>query len=1153
MRSLLVTIISVFLLLSLTCMVSIAPAPREDNYVFGSNILINDDSGSASQRTPDIAVTDNGNIYIVWADERNSTLADIYSSSSTDSGKLFGDGTADSDVRVDNDMGGNTQRDPATTSNGNTIYAVWMDERSGKYHIYFAKSTDNGATFTGHTKIDNSVNEVVCEFPDIAVSSTGRISVVWHSTSVSNTGIYYSESTDGGINFIPSVKLNDSGKYAKIAVGSAGDKYVVWQNNDDIIFTSTSASSTTFQTQIQVDDGSAGTDQTRPTIAAYGSSNVYIAWHDERNGASGDIYFDKSTNKGSSFGLDVKADDENPGLPVQDKPSITVDSGGTIHLVWLDRRNSVNQIYYSNSTNGGTSFNTNMRVDDAQPGQTIDCSDPEIASAGPNKIYVVWRDKRNDNQDIYFSRWGLSSQMGYLPTMTDDKINKQIGGINEGHNEFRWEVVYKDLDGEAPAAGFPRVHIYTDHSKTTELSGSPFVMNWKKEDAKDPLKDRIFSNGELYTFTKKLTELHDYAFLFGAKAVSGAQTLVETDLKFGPILDVDPPIFFDPEPSSNKWFNKASVECSITISDPEGTGVDSSKIQYQYKTNSSDEFTRFYTNANVLPITQGYRCKTTITFTEGAENYIRWNATDTVNSGPLGYNLSDMYEIKIDTNPVTFSDPSPLEENWQNSKSIICGITINDHGGSGVDGSTIQYHYRSTGEVNFLGPFSAAVAKNGETITATTPSAVDFGDGVDNYIKWSAKDIANNTATSVEFQVKIDTDRPPNTPPTVPKNIKPTITKDSTPVITWNASFDSDGHELEYFIRIGTYEDGDDILKWTGTGTDTSYLVKDSDSLAVDTYYVQVRAYDDLDYSPIARSIMNITATGNNPPSPPTAIYPNVTAEPRPTITWSGASDLDNDTLTYRIQIGTGSGSHDILRWKNVEMQKDHFQIPITIYLDDGIYYVQVMSLDENGDSSSAYEEILKVASFQPELEVKNEFSVKQGDIFVIIDMKLTNNCTMTDNMTMKITGDLTTKTSVEFTFKPTMPILVQPGDTKSIKLTITLPPQINLGDYSFDLQAFSEDGETSSFTRSVVLHVVIKPSNGVEPNGDTDDDDKGGVSMDAYLPLIIFVIVLIVIILIIVGVVRNSMKHKRDKKEHKLFDRKEEEYEDLYGPKDKY
>jgi hypothetical protein len=1115
------------------------------DFEFGTNIRINDDSGTKAQRTPDIAVSDNGNIYIVWSDDRNNNK-DIFISKSTDDGKLFGDQTENNDIRVDNDQTGASQQNPAIASYNNDIYVVWSDDRSGFYHIYFAKSTDDGATFSGHLKIDTLQNQDVCDFPDIAVNpSDGKISVVWQF----DNKIYYAESENGGTSFSASSRVDPTSqsyiqqKYPKVAVGSSGDKYVVWEDNRsgpgdfDVYFATATSASTTFGGYKRVDEGTTNTDGSRVAIAASGSSNVYVVWRDERDGTTGDIYFDKSSDKGSTWGTDKRLESSSKGSHVQDRPTIELDSSNNIHVAWEDKRNNDYQIYYVNSTDGGSTFGTNLRVDDAQT--EINGREPSIATGGKNKVYITWKDNRNLNTDIYFSRWGIAGQTGYPPSLSDIKLSPTIGGIGD---DFTWEVTYTDLDNDEVDPLYPKLHIYTDKTKSTEISGSPFKMDVVFAD-----QSKLPSMGKRYLRKVTLKEDHDYRYLIDIKAVTGDTSIITSNLKTGPDIDSTPPTYSKPKPSSTKWHNTESITCEITITDPGGSGVARTKTQYQYMTNSSDEYSRFFTNPKSSQIADGYEFNTTITFKEGAENFIRWNTTDLVGSGELGYVWSDTYEIKIDTLDVTFTDPVPLDINWQNSESVICGITINDFGGSGVNGSTIKYYYLPAGTVNYIGPFSASVDMIAETIKATTPTGVQFNNGPGNYIKWEAKDLAGNKLISDAFEVNIDTSRPDNTPPRAPAWIKPADSNDKTPTIEWDKGSDADGDELTYFLQIGTFQYGDDVLALTSTGTNNFYIIKSD--LLIGTYYIQVQAFDDWDYSPIVQRTMNITATSTNKlPSPPTGISPEISTSNQPLISWEGATDEDGDTIMYYIQIGTASNSGDVLPWAGVG--RNSYYTPLS-KLADGIYYVQIMSYDGTG-TSAPYEELLKIATFEPELEVPTEATAITIDGQIKVKIELLNNGTMSDNITINITGNLVGKSSVTFELSPKTPIMLNANQSKTITVTIKYPPQITAIDYHVDFQAISEDGESKSFSRSLIIHMKSKPPKQNGDNGGTGGDDgDDGFDLGSILPLIILLIVVVVIIVVIAGVVSYSRKKKKDEKAKQQFFQEQNDYEKLYGTKE--
>jgi hypothetical protein len=1153
MKVKLTTLLVILLLfLSATIIFFSAPVAAAEDYKFSVNIKINDDTSNKNQNIPKIAITNSGQICMVWTDARNDTNNDIFFSKSTDGGNIFGDGVANTDKMINDDGIEASQRDVAIATYNNDIYVVWMDDRSNYYHIYFSKSTDGGATFSTNKKVDDAPNDKICEYPDIAVTSVGYICVVWHDTrDDANFNVYYSESTNGGTSFSSSIRVDDTGsgttsqKYPKIAIGGNNDKYVTWQDNRngnyDIYSAHASSTipTTSFDNNKRVDDTSTATsDQTRPTIGASGSTNVYIAWRDERNTQLGDIFFARSTDMGSTFLTFLMIRRPPRSTPLQDFPDLTVDSSGNIHVVWMDKRTSrssrpTNQrIYYSNSTNSGSSFKTNVRVDDtANQNTNVDKRYPNLAALSTKKIFVCWEDRRNGNYDTYFSRWGKASDMlGYAPTLTSGAINQQLAGIKD---DIKYTVVYTDIENDAPASGYPKVAIYTDQTGTSQISGSPFAMTVQLAE------DGIYSNGEIFYYKTKLTMDNTYYFKYITKAATGNATTVITQIFSGPKIDNTLPTFLNPRPSSDVWFNSKNLNCSVFVSDGDGSGVESLSIAYQTKTNGSTELSRWFTNIDRNKIGNDYDCTTTVTFTEGEENYIRWNASDKIGYGYGLYTLSEFYEVKIDTTPTKFTDPTPSDEYWQNTESVTCSITISDLEGSGINVSSIQYYYRLASDFLWTGPLQANIVPSGDIITATTASPVPFENSEFNYIKWHAKDIAGNLGESNEFQIKIDTSRPPNTPPVAPTWIKPDETKDSTPQIEWSPGFDADADKLEYFIQIGTSSGGEDILKWTSAGSNTFYLLENA--LIVDTYYIQIKTYDGLDNSSILEEILNITTTGNDPPLPPTAIFPDVSSEHNPIINWT--PPVTGQNLRYFIQIGTSSGAGNILFWKDVGTAVEY---TVQNTLSDGIYYIQLRSQNDAG-TSYIYEETIKIATFNPELSVPNEVTIKQGTTGSV-KLTLTNNCSVEDTITIAIEGELVSISSVTMSLAPPSPITFQPYETKNISFLITIPPKMSVDDYQLDIRATSEDGVSKSFTRTLIIHV--KASGGGSGNGGTNGpSDK---SDDESIP--VFLIILIIIIIVIIALIAaaaSSSKKKRTKREKDDFFRQQDEYDKLYGPHD--
>jgi hypothetical protein len=124
-----------------------------------------------------------------------------------------------------------------------------------------------------------------------------------------------------------------------------------------------------------------------------------------------DIYMSRSRT-GRRFETNRRIDDAGD-LPerIHDHPALAVDSRGTLHAVWADRRRQEpdTDIRYARSTNGGRHFSASIAVDRAEQDLDPDTATPSnqwhpaIAADGDD-VFIAWQDNRLGDNDIFFAR-----------------------------------------------------------------------------------------------------------------------------------------------------------------------------------------------------------------------------------------------------------------------------------------------------------------------------------------------------------------------------------------------------------------------------------------------------------------------------------------------------------------------------------------------------------------------------------------------------------------------------------------------------------------------------------------------------------------------------------------------------------------------------
>lgn len=307
---------------------------------------------------PDMCVTPNGTVYVVWADDRLGTT-DVWMNRKLPGGER-GDGWLPNAIRVNQFTESNVWN-PKVACNDQNVFVVWEDDRDGEiesHQIYFnVSSTQGDSWFHG---IDFLVEE----------DAEGR-----------------------------------SNSFAPVIAVDGASVYVAWSDNTfgafDILFRRSSNSGQEWiDAPIRIDrDQPAGSAFSAGVqiATAFNGNNVYLVWEDSRGGASTDIYFSRSLDAGLSFSAtDIRLDvGDEPGRSGSYAPRIAAD-GDNIYVVWHDDRNGrFNDVYMAYSSDAGTNWSFDSRADQADPAGQHQSLYPTLCVVG-NMAHVGWEDNRHN-------------------------------------------------------------------------------------------------------------------------------------------------------------------------------------------------------------------------------------------------------------------------------------------------------------------------------------------------------------------------------------------------------------------------------------------------------------------------------------------------------------------------------------------------------------------------------------------------------------------------------------------------------------------------------------------------------------------------------------------------------------------------------------
>jgi PKD repeat protein len=371
----------------------------------GPNVLANQDATSQAQNEPSIAVNPHNPNHVV-ASSNDYRLVDVGLDVhpgyyvSFDGGNTWpGDGVIDLSTIPNGQAGGDPSMAIHDVNNvyfGYIAFNRTIDNAGG---VYVSKSTDGGLTWGDPVPVALNTLTIFQDKDYITVDATGgphdgNVYVTW-TRFASDYPIYFSRSTDGGASFSAGVKISDASlnscQGSIPVVGPNGEIYVAWLNYDTsaIRLTKSLDGGLTFSTPVKVADiseipsplpGGSFRNDSFPSMAVDPTNGyVYVVWSDYRNGDA-DIYFTRSTDGGTTWSTPLRINDDTLGNDFhQFFPWIATSPNGKVYASWFDSRNDPNPYqqpfiydeYAVASTDHGATFGPNVRISEVSSDASI--------------------------------------------------------------------------------------------------------------------------------------------------------------------------------------------------------------------------------------------------------------------------------------------------------------------------------------------------------------------------------------------------------------------------------------------------------------------------------------------------------------------------------------------------------------------------------------------------------------------------------------------------------------------------------------------------------------------------------------------------------------------------------------------------------------
>jgi hypothetical protein len=383
-----------FVLLSLATMLLCSPAVVYAQWEPDVRLTYNDSASSTAgmSSTPNWGIAASGDtVHVVWHDYRDGySSGEIYYKRSTDGGVSWGP-----DLRLTYNP--RTSYDAKIAVRGPAVHLVWNDGRDRSMEIFYKRSMDGGATWESDVKL--SYDSSFTYSPSLSVSGS-NVYVVQHTYRDGNYEIYFLRSTDEGVTWNGNTRLTSDTAFSGFpSVASSGSNvHIVWEDdrnaNSEIFYKCSTDRGSTWGSDRRLTFDPA---PSRYPVVSIADSMIHVIWAESRDG-NGEVYYIRSTDKGISWGAETRLTSD----PADSYISSIAASGLNVHVVWCDTRDGNREIYYKSSTDGGASWGSDTRLTYATETSFLS----SVAVSGTT-VHLVWTDYRDcppSWPEIYYKR-----------------------------------------------------------------------------------------------------------------------------------------------------------------------------------------------------------------------------------------------------------------------------------------------------------------------------------------------------------------------------------------------------------------------------------------------------------------------------------------------------------------------------------------------------------------------------------------------------------------------------------------------------------------------------------------------------------------------------------------------------------------------------
>lgn len=216
--------------------------------------------------------------------------------------------------------------------------------------------------------------------PDLAVDHQNRLHAVWYDGS---RIVRYATKETGASAWSAPVALSTANDayYPAIGVAPQGAVHVIWRENNNIKYTMRPPTGA-WLAPIAI--SSSGTVNIMPDLYADAMGDIHVVWSDGSPG-NNEIFY-RVRHGGSNVWSDIERVSNTAGSSWA--PTVAADGLGGVHIAWYDYTPGVTEIYYATKPPGVATWSAATNVSMTAGGSQW----PTLAVDAGNTVHLVWQD-----------------------------------------------------------------------------------------------------------------------------------------------------------------------------------------------------------------------------------------------------------------------------------------------------------------------------------------------------------------------------------------------------------------------------------------------------------------------------------------------------------------------------------------------------------------------------------------------------------------------------------------------------------------------------------------------------------------------------------------------------------------------------------------